>query len=277
MVEDYNHREMNTRNNRGYTLTEVLVASFLLAITISVASFLAVSFYKHYQEIVLNVDTEEAILGATFGLQRNLSLAVEMAESAVSLNNTVQPAGVGKIIQFDGRSMAAAPGQVETIAIFLRENGGHQIPPRSDYIQTGVFYARPTPTTSGVLFIDSAKAGNLSPKYSGLFFDKVVEFSVGNFERSLGSDPKLTSVEVSITVRRFLSEKVGDWNFCPQMDISNAVTGCTTANKASYKDVNLKTRVTFSNQIINENDPRSVTPGTPYERIFGNLYLFPQR
>ncbi|HEY1080015.1 MAG TPA: prepilin-type N-terminal cleavage/methylation domain-containing protein [Bdellovibrio sp.] len=268
---------MNTRNNHGYTLTEVLVASFLLAITISVASFLAVSFYKHYQEIILNVDTEEALLGATFGLQRNLSLAVDMAESAVSLNNTVQPAGAGKIIQFDGRSMGATPGQVETIAIFLRENGGHQTPPRSDYIQTGIFYARPTPTTSGVIFIDSAKAGNLSPKYSGLYFDKVVEFSVGNFETSLGSDPKLTSVEISITVRRFLSEKVGTWNFCPQIDISNGVAGCALTGKATFKDVNLKTRITFSNQIINNSDPRSVVGGTPYERIFGNLYLFPQR
>ncbi len=268
---------MNTRNNHGYTMTEVLVASFLLAITISVASFLAVSFYKNYQEIVLNVDTEEALLGATFGIQRNLSLAVDIAESAVSLNNTVQAAGAGQIIQFDGRSMAANPGQVETIAVFLRENGGHQTPPRSEYIQTAIFYARPTPTTSGVIFIDSAKAGNLSAKYSGLFFDKVVEFSVGNFERSLGTDPQLTSVEISITVRRFLSEKTSDWNFCPQTDITNGVAGCSVAGKATFKDVNLKTRVTFSNQIINDEDPRSVLPGTPYERIFGNLYLFPQR
>ena len=258
-------------------MTEVLVASFLLAITISVASFLAVSFYKHYQEIVLNVDTEEALLGATFGIQRNLSLAVDIAEATSSLNNSVQLAGIGRIAAFDGTSMGSTPGGIETIAIFLRENGGHQTPARSDYIQTGIFYARPTPTTSGVIFIDSAKTGSLFPKYSGLFFDKVVEFSVGNFEYSTGLSPQLTSVEVSITVRRFLSEKISTWNFCPQTDIDNAVAGCTAVDKANFRDVNLKTRVTFSNQIINTSDPRSTASTAPYERTFGNLYLFPQR
>lgn len=268
---------MNMRNNHGYTMTEVLVASFILAITISVASFLAGSFYENYQAIIQNVDTEESLLGATFGIQRNLSLVVDIEEAASSLNNTVQTAGIGKIAAFDGSSMGSTPGQIETIAIFLRENGGHQTPPRSDYIQTGIFYARPTPTTSGVIFIDSAKTGSLSPKYSGLYFDKVVEFSVGNFQYSTGPTPRLTSIEVSITVRRFLTEDVSLWTFCPKIDITNSVAGCTGANTVLFKDVNLKTRVTFSNQIINTSDPRNYLNTAPYERTFGNLYLFPQR
>lgn len=265
------------QNNRGHTIIEVLVALLLLAITTTVALFLASSFYKHYQEITYNLDTEDALLSATFGLQRSLSLAVDIAPAAAPLNGTTQPAGAGRVLEFDGRSMSSAPGQIETIAVFLRENGGHQTPPRSDYMHTAIFYARPTPTTSGVIFIDSAKTGNLSPKYSGLFFDKIVEFSVGNFEYSTGTSPRLTSIEVSITARRFLSEKISTWSFCPAIDIANGVAGCAGADKATFKDINLKTRITFSNQIINTADPRSTLSTAPYERTFGNLYLFPQR
>lgn len=257
----------------GFTLTELMVGTVLMSITTLVFLYLAQYLYSNYNDIQSKIQTEKSLVVATYNMQKLLSLAVNLNTTAANLNGVNTPLGQGLINDYVMDSMNGAPGAIDTVGIFLREKGGYQTPGASDLAPAAIFYARPSPTTSGVLFLDVSASGvNMTPSYSGVYFDKIVEFYLSNFLKSPSG--VLTSVELSITMRRFLNETVSGWTFCPAKDIQNAVAGCTGTN-TTFKDVSRKTRITLSNQILSASNPREYSPTAPYERTFGNLYLFP--
>ncbi len=262
------------RNRRGISLIEVLAGTGLAAATALVAAFLAITFYRYNSQNSANVESEIYLLTASRDLHRALSMAADISLEPGSLDGVSLVGGQGKIRNYIADVMGPTPGQIETVAVFMRESGG---PPGlfvSKFISTGIFYARPSPKTSGVLFIVSEPGGGpLTPKYSDLFYGKIVEFYISNFYYTRGV---LTSVEFSITARRFLDSDVSKWTFCPQKDIVGGVAGCTGTH-ATFRDVVYKTRVTFSNQVVRNTDPRTSAASAPYERLLGNIYLFPQR
>lgn len=271
---------MRITRNSGYTLVEILVASAIFSIISLVAFFIAASFYKNVIELKENIEAEKSLVSAMYNVQKYIGLATRIRQVPGPLNGAVLAANDGQIVNYNMVSMNGQPGQIDTVALFQRENGGYQTPPASLLVPTGIFYARPSPTTSGVIFIASNPAGALTPSYSGLFFERVVEFGLRNFffvTNSAGVS-NLTSVEVHITVRRFLNERIDRWLFCPAKDITDGVAGCAFSDKAPYKDISLTTRIAITNQITAASDGRSSDPAlAPYERTFGNIYLFPQR
>jgi type II secretory pathway pseudopilin PulG len=267
---------------RGFTLVEALVGILLSGATLLVIFTLAFEFYKSYTEISNRIETEKSITMAISQLQRTLSLAVNVDPVTTSLDGvSVGLASTGKILDYaTGNVMGATPGKVDTVALFVREKGGHQTPPASEFGPVGIFYARPTPRTSGVLFINVDSSGSaMVPSYSNIFFEHIVEFTMTNFHRSPGATPadqRLTSVEVSLTMRKFISSDTKTWNFCPPTDIANAVAGCTGI-VGSYKDITRVMRIALSNQIVADTSPRDKTAASPFERVFGSIYLFPSR
>lgn len=270
---------MRITRNLGYTLVEMLVASAIFGVTALVAFFIAASFYKNSVEIQENIEAEKSLVTAMYNVQRYIGLATKLQQVPGPLNGVSLAATDGQIVNYNMISMNGQPGQLDTVAVFQREDGGYQTPPASILVPTGIFYARPSPTTSGVIFIASNPAGTLTPSYSGLFYERVVEFGLRNFlsvSNSFGNN--ITSIEIHITMRRFLDERINRWHFCPAEDIKNAVAGCDTGNKAPFKDISLTTRVALTNQRTALSDGRSTDPTiAPYERTFGNIYLFPQR
>lgn len=260
---------------KGFTAVELLIGIMLAGITLLAAFLLMFYFYRAYNEIQNKIEAEKAVTLATFNLQRALSLAVNIEASPIPFEGlNLAATDRGKIrSNFVADTMGASPGVIETVALFLREKGGYQATARSEYTPVGIFYVRPTPTTSGVLFIDTNALGTLSPSYDDMFFQNITEFSLTNHVNS--PNGVLTSVEFSITVRKFISSDTKTWNFCPALDITNAVAGCTT-DKSTFMDITRTMQVTFSNQILNDG-LRDVTGAGPYERVIGNLYLFPQK
>lgn len=266
------------KNERGFSLVEGMIATMLLGGTTLLASMLLLSLMRQKNEIHTNVDAETALLMGVYNLQKTLSLATKLEVVAGSLDGANRLAGEGAIRDYVMDSMNGNPEKIDTVAIFLREVGGHQATPRSDLIPTGIFYSRPGPKKSGVVFITQNTSGALQPSLSDAFFDKVVEFSITNFYYAgVAPNRRISSAELFFTIRRFLTDDVAKWNFCPKKDIQNNVTGCATTNSATFNDVSFKIRVSFSNQILADSDPRNANANSPFERTFGSLYLFPQR
>jgi prepilin-type N-terminal cleavage/methylation domain-containing protein len=268
---------MLKKSEQGFTLIEVMISVFLTSIVASVAFYLMYFFYLNYHAVQGKLQTEQSLVQSIYQIQRVLSLAVDVKSAPGSLNGAVIALGQpGEIRDLAVTSMGGTPGQIDTMAIFLREKGGYQAAPNmmSEYAPAAIFYARPSPTKSGVVFLDVNSTGVMSPDFGDSFFDKVVEFSITNFISN--TTPTLTSVELSITMRSFLESNPRGWNFCPQADITAAVGGCSSPLFTSFKDINRKVRVTFSNQVIRAKSPRFPQNLTaPYERTFGQIYLFP--
>jgi type II secretory pathway pseudopilin PulG len=260
----------------GFTLVETLFGIALAGVTLLVAFVLMHQFYRGYIEIQEKLETEKALTMAFSILQRQLTLAVNVERSTTSLNSVSIAANApGKILEYNGTSMAGVGGQIDTIALFVKENGGFQTPPSTSYAPVGIFYRRPTPTTSGVLFIDGSTLVSKTPSYSQPFFSSIVELTTSNFDFAPGG--ALTSMEFSITMRKFLESDTRRWVFCPQVDIDNNVGGCVVPGAVSFRDATRTMKVTFSNQILRTTTARNLNSNSPFERVFGSLYLFPYR
>lgn len=274
---------MVENSRKGFTLVEILVGIGLGSIVMVVAFTLIFFFNENYVMIENKIQTERALIQATYNIQRSLALAVNISDSLGAINpgKTLAPTDSGLVRNFNATTLGGNAGTVETVAMFLREKGGYQVAPtplKGEYAPTAIFFLHPTPTKSGIIFLDVNTTGVMTPGYNDVFFERVVEFSVNNFLFSNTPVPILTSVEVSVTMRNFLSPDPNRWLFCPPADVSPTPIGaCNLPNMASFKDNNRKVRVTFSNQVIDNTSPSAdpSNPSAPFERTFGQMYLFP--
>lgn len=163
------------------------------------------------------------------------------------------------------------PGTWITVANFRRELGffantaGNR---RSQFKQTGIFYFTPTPTTSGVLFINYGNSTPMVPSYSDVYIPKVTEFKI---DSPTYANSYLTNFRVQITIRDFSSGGPQDWRWCPVDDIG-VVANCSTA--ANFKDLKQDFYITVANTVLAVPDVVNNSLTTS-ERILGPVYMFP--
>lgn len=207
---------------------------------------------------------QENLLQLTYLLRSQIAQAVDLRLAAgnfIPSNYNLTAPNTGQMVQY--RRPAGNFGQVDTLGVFFREAGA---PGTSDLRPTGMFFQRPTPTTTGVFYIDTLSASP-APDFDDNFFDKMVEFEADNPQVG-GTPARLRSMDFRIVMRFFGDPDTTRWRWCPKADIDAGVFDCRP--QVPYHDLEQVVRVSFRNNVINDTSPFTGTP----ERVFGQLYFY---
>jgi hypothetical protein len=256
------------RNNLGYTLIELLMASgigalVILGSTTMLLQFLQASWYSnHTSEQWSNIQTAQLILPQYFGQALN----VDWTNAAIGNIG----AGRGQIRFFTSGFNATGGAQApESVAAFLRE-AGYPSPsnPGSDIRATAVYFRNPSVSESGQLIVSSSGPGfgpaNLSSNDPWNVLDSIVELEVGNAGYlSVPGDP-VRALRLRIVFRRFIDPDQTQWQYCPQDQIPSN-NACQTSARFVDETVFLDIPV------VNNRIPTDF--GTE-ETLYGNLYFF---
>lgn len=166
--------------------------------------------------------------------------------------------GTGSYLEnYDGTN--GFTGTIDTVAGFLREFGRME----SRIRPSAIFYNRPSPTSSGVIFLIRGTAGAaMTPTYRQIYIDRVVEFSLNNF--TVVRNNRLSSADVRITIRKFQRNAPIQWRWCPPAN--GADPSCQTT--IPFRDITRTMKVSFRNNDLWPLDPANQSG------IFGNIYFF---
>lgn len=261
----------NKSANHGFSLIELVIGVGVAVFLTLVVAASVISFHKYFFQSIEAVRTEEEILSASVALQNYLSFAVNIDRTGAAIaGGTALGTGRGRIREVLIDSMGGVTTNPTTnMAVFVRETGLNG--DRSQLTPSAIWYQQPSPTRSGVLYLDNGANDPMTPGRDDYFFGRLVEFGFTDFEYS-GPANALSSLQVTMTFRVFLSGEAGDWNWCPAVDIDNGFAGCDTG--ASFRDIRRTFRLSLRNQVLGPN--QRVEDG-PVERLWGNLYFFPVR
>lgn len=263
MTSTCRYRSRQARS-RGVTLVELIISMGIVSFVVMVTVVLLIQLNKKKLQIDDRMDSESGLLRAEWILRTYLSQAVNMYGTGnTSLDGYGGP--TGRIRLFNGISSTLTPA-INTVAVFNREAGNRGMG-GSAIRSTGIFFHKPTATSSGVVFVDAgANPAAISPDYSDLFIENVVEFETRNFTYHQ-NDPSrpLLSAEIRIVVRYFTTENTSK-SWCPKADIAANV--CT--QPTNYKDDERIFRVFFRNNDLNT----TARGGNLREFAQGFLYFF---
>lgn len=270
------------RNERGFTLSELVTSIGVFSILVLVASVLSSwAIYRYYSVrdrlITENLGFQaETVFRNTFGQ----ALDIEFNNSNIP-NNLSLTSRSGRVYSnlgstgflFDEMGDSA---NWQNIALFYRENatglrsGTGAV--RGNPLPTFVFYRRPSLTTSGVIFFDLSAGPNsgvfMNPDYGDVFIDRVSTFGITKVRHATYN--KVTNIEVLIRLRYHMFTGRGR-NWCPQTDIQNGVGGCTMVS--NWRDLEKRFTVTLKNGLVKAAGVGSSVV-TSDERTLGNLYFF---
>jgi len=261
-------------NKKGFSLAEVLTATGIATIGLAVLMSLYMTINSHFIGTRERFQAQATASHAEYLLRLIFSQAINL-QSVASLPNN-PGAGSGQIYNgINFPTIASAPGDWTTLAVFLREAAHLQGTGNGSLKQTAVWYRRPSATTSGVLFIDTGAAvawpgGGVQPSYSDDYIDRISYLSIQvNTHPSYA--PQVVSLDFHLRIRYHLDPSTGT-NWCPQADIG-VTAGCAT--KATWRDLDQTFSVVAHNNILHNAGALMTTSGvSSEERVLGNLFFF---
>lgn len=284
------------KNNKGFTLIELSVSTFIAGVATLALSSLMVWAVVEFEAIKRRLMAQSESLKAEILLRRYVGQAIQV-EALTPLANTGDDdlsalawEGGGRFAaDFNHDELGDWPGAWQNVAVFLRDwrwkvnNVGAINDLKSDLYLTGIFLRRPEApgaSTMGVLFIDpgltaaGAKSDTVSPDYSDHWVGGIVEFGVRKkvlnnpaLEGGVSYD-RVISVLFNYKIRyHYSGSKARSW--CPQLDITNTV--CPNS-EVGYTDIQRSVRVILPNNRLNtKNIGANVWE---WDRVLGPVYFF---
>lgn len=162
--------------------------------------------------------------------------------------------------------MSDLAGNWATLGVFIREMG---MGTDSDLRSAAIWYRKPTPNTSGVVFFDVGNDTNtpMVPDYGDNYVSGITRLEFQR--RDVGAPAQLSALRINFTLRYQKRTDAGV-NWCPQADIDNAVAGCVTPG-VLYNEISRNFEVVLRNNFRSINGVN----GTLGEvRTLGRLYFF---
>ncbi len=265
-------------NQRGFTLMQVLTGAAMMAIVGLIIS----GVFQWLNNEFLSVS--ERLKAETMAARAETLLRQYFAQ-AVYIQNTGNPPGAA-----NGPGMIRAeipagnPNQIlydqiadvptwRTIAVFQREfSVGDAVVPaawRADARRTAIFYRGPSATTSGVLFIDDGSADPMVPSYADIYIDRLTYLSITKNRHP--TFDRVASLDIRMRFRYHLPGRTRNW--CPQLDITNGVAGCTGVQ--NHREIEASFNILLRNNLLRAPGANMASTGSnAEERVLGNLYFF---
>lgn len=253
-------------NSKAFSLVELLVATVLNGIVILAMGTVYFQVTQTQQNMLEEKKGLDTALRAGYYLQNLLTQAVGL--SWAGPNNLNMASGTGQLRQYYWDSNLVSAQDVHTLGIFWREAAG-SAQTRSLFRATGLYFQPPTPTTSGVLFIDTGDkldaGGNplLAPEESDISFDSFVSFRISQPSVRVGGS--LAAVRIQYVIRTFRSSNAA-MRWCPAANMG--IGPCVY--DGVFKDHPVTLNILFRNNSLGPATNSSVG----VERLFDQLYFF---
>lgn len=259
--------------NKGFTLSEIMVAVFMTSVGFLALSTIVFFTFQQFHYLRDRLEAEASAARAESMFKTYLGQAVDVSMSNLPNNNwnisTTNP--IGRLrANFVWDRIAASPNNWNTLAVFVREGGGNG--PTQNYggtpMKTAMWYRRPSPTTSGVIFLNVGEQGGaMSPSYGGLYADRITYLAM----EKVGTGNRVTNVRVQIRVRYHRFSRFGT-TWCPTQDIVNGTANCN--NQVSYFDIERSFNVVLRNNLIKAAGTAGPNGSLREERTLGHVYFF---
>lgn len=280
-------------NNRGFTITELIVSSAIGIILAGIATFAFIEAISLFNRSVRQYQAETDMLGAMISIKSTFSRSISVKYGGAAsgatdtysrrVATTAQEMTNGALFRY---STAAAGTGVRLIGLVNREMGGNTLADNSNFQGVGVYYQTfsTSPHKSGALYVDTEKTNappfgwaKVSPVNAVLGFGRFVEFATENI-RVLNTDGSMTmdagagdvgkpvlSADFRLVVRYFTKViRNTDYRWCPSAQISG---NPDCQSNALFYDIEKRVKVVFANNAFTST---TVYPQRPY----GNIYFF---
>lgn len=279
-------------NNQGFSLAELVMAAGVSILVMSIGTMSYIQGISVFNTTMRTFRAESEMLNimmtvkATFAQATNISYGGAMTAG----NNAFTTRGAANADVTEGRLFRRVfntdvSGAPMLVAVGIRDMGVNDA--QSQFYGFSAVFQPPTPTTSGVFYVDmerddaSTPGGfvRLSPVNAPLAFSGLVNFGVENVRvRAPDGSVRtaLTGAEIGMPIlstemffrlRYYTSGVPSDWRWCPTAVTGNAA--CNTTAGFLEKQRNFK--VVFANNNLDDpiND-REALPG----RSMGGIYFF---
>tara|TARA_B100001248_G_C27399360_1_gene468693 strand:- start:7990 stop:8796 length:807 start_codon:yes stop_codon:yes gene_type:complete len=258
------------------TLIEIVIAS---GISLIVSMAIASIYIYAVEQFVIMVEMNEAqenALWLSYHTKSSYMQAIDLDDLAATGASFLVPHTTTT-----APAMGAAPDPANIsgstrwrlLSTFQREwgNGIPGDPNEQELLQTQVSMILPSQDRDefgqGIVFFDMFTPDGLTPNpgFDDLFYDKVVQYDIGNL-RSAGTGPNVRteSADFIITTRYHRSSQPLEWMWCSPND------PCAAApNDAGWFDIRYDFNVTFRNNRALDDDEN----GNPLS-AHGGIYYF---
>jgi hypothetical protein len=252
---------------RGASLLELLVSKAAAGVLfLGLATMMVWVASSNLMEID-RLESESLALKAAYHLRATMAQALNVRATNLNINNFNTPlSSEGRIRSFVGASIAGGlQGQVVTVGLFVRETAPSGAPSpgtlNSNLQGTGIFFQRPSPNRSGVLYIQTSGA-TPAPDRQDLYFDRLVHFEI--VPTQTGPNGQVLSTRVRMIFRNLMTD-ASDGGWCPTPDIG-IVPGCLDLPRRDFeKNLIVESRNnSFPNAAISAGQ----------QTIHGRLYFF---
>lgn len=284
-------------NSKGFSLAELVVAAGISVIVGGIGAFVLVMAVETYTRMVRQYEAESELAAAMLAVSSTLSNSQKMilggniSTTANQRTNRglADPSMITRGYLNTHFSSTSVAGGTFIIASGVTESGVRT--DRSNLQGFGIFYQRPTETTSGAIYIDKERNANGWVKISSInarqSFGRFTFFGVTEVRTLDGNGAVVTSTDSAsstanrnhavlsadfqFTMRYFTKGKMRDFYWCPA---GGMTTYCNTKRlEVSHYDITKNLRVVFAN---NEMEPNPTTNNHTYlaDRLFGKVYFF---
>jgi len=297
MFNMQNEPIISLKNNKGFTLVEIMVTALLVAIMTLAISSVMLSNQKNFKSFQDNQVSLSEIARLSYYMQRYFSQSINIryfGSADLDSHNTLDTDYTGRLRTYDSRDYAiratsesGLAANIETLALTIMENKNSALNQTGSRLATlGMYFQRPTAQTYGQLYIQKASSNNVhagvdlrpgvtNADQTASVFQRLVEAQVLRvYPEGASAGNKITAADFRFVARSFVDPDENTWNWCPANITS------TACPKISVNDHEELITVTFKNNLIDDSYGSNVvntttnSSGTAGTRTLGPIYFF---
>lgn len=235
---------------KGMTIIELMIGAGMTSVVVLGLVVYISMAYEYFISVAEQARAIDSGMKAAYMITSTLSQAVNLRyETTIPIPTS---ADFGRIINYDSNIYFSGAVDVKTVAIFERDaRTSFDMSASKRALPTGIFFQVPRAQKMGVLYIALGQAAGaaISPSYSEIFFDHIVEFQTTQIENGTGvalaNGDGVVAVEFRIVVRNFWDTDRLKWRWCP-----SAQMGVSCPVLASYKDNEKIFRVVLRDNVV---------------------------
>ncbi len=266
---------------KGFSLVELMTALAVSSIGMVIVGGLLVMVFQQFHATRYKLETETAAARLEMLFRIYFEQAIDVGAGDAAFGDNGIPGRVADNFIFD--QIGDIVGDWRVLGMFRREAGGREAITAntlSDIRATAIWFRKPSPTTSGVIFFGTDPGPALTPSYDQQWVDRVTYLEFSN-KLVLNSGTAVGATVRSLDVRfrlRYHGKPHANNRWCPVLDITNGVAGCVPAaavgGPQTYTDIERNFKIVFRNNLVKDPGAYGNMADLGEIRALGPIYFF---